>query len=41
MKKNPRYECLNSNEEMRKIVKRIKQLKLPKQDDKDLDDLSI
>jgi hypothetical protein len=41
MKRNPKYECLNSKEEMKKIVKKIKQLKLPKPSENDLDDLSI
>lgn len=41
MKKNEKYECLHSKEEMKKIVKKIKKLKLPKPSENDLDDLSI
>ena len=30
MKKNPKYNCLDSKEDLRKIVKKIKQSKLCK-----------
>lgn len=41
MKKTPKYEPLYSKEDMKRIVKKIKKLKLPKPDENDLDDLSI
>ena len=41
MKKDPKYKSLTSKEDMKRIVKRIKKLKLPKPSENDLDDLSI
>jgi hypothetical protein len=42
MKKNPKYSCLNSREDLRRIVRKIKKNKLVKKEDPDeLEELSI
>lgn len=41
MIKDPKYKSLTSKEDMKRIVKKIKKLKLPKPSENDLDDLSI
>lgn len=41
MKKNPKYNCLDSKEDLRRIVKKIKQTKLFRPQEQELEDLSI
>lgn len=41
MKKNPKYHCLDSKEDLRRIVKKIKQTKFFRPQEQELEDLSI
>lgn len=41
MKKNPKYNCLDSKDDLRKLVKKIKQTRLYRPQSQDLEDLSI